>query len=178
MAHLWLLDERRQWVVQTLAGDGSSLRSLLSGLVEGCPAADVAPADVFLMQAGDEEGTAEWAIIAAQECGLTVNGIPLLLGIRVLANRDEIRWSTDGFAFYSTEEPAAVASLPQADQKIFCPRCKQEIAPETPAVRCPRCGIWHHQSEQLPCYTYADRCATCTRRTSLDGNYDWTPEEM
>jgi Zn finger protein HypA/HybF involved in hydrogenase expression len=145
--------------------------------MEDCPAADLAPADVFLEQTGSG-GTAEWAILTGQECGVTINGIPLLLGLRVLIDRDEIRWGPDAFAFYSTEEPADIASLPQGDRKIFCPRCKQEITPGTPAVRCPRCGIWHHQSEQLPCYTYAERCATCTRRASLDSSYDWTPEEM
>jgi DNA-directed RNA polymerase subunit RPC12/RpoP len=177
MAHLWIQNKTRKWAVSPLSGLELTLRSIVADSIIQGVAADGIPEDVHLIRAGNDNQE-EWSILAAMESGVTVNGIPLLLGLQVLKDRDEIRWDQDGSAFYSSEELAAIVDFPTEDRKIFCPRCKQQIAPETPAVRCPRCGIWHHQSEQLPCYTYADKCAVCSRETNLDGGYDWIPEEI
>jgi hypothetical protein len=177
MAHIWLRDSSLQWAARPLEGSDANLRALVAGAPENSPTADRVPAEAFLVHA-DSNSPTDWVLLAGQECGIAVNGLPLSLGIRVLADRDDIRWDPDGSAFYSAEELAAVVPLPEGDRKLFCPRCKQEITPGTPAVRCPRCGIWHHQSEPLPCYTYAPQCATCARKTSLNTGYDWTPEEM
>lgn len=177
MAHLWLQNENCQWIAQPLSGSELKLQSFLVGPKKESQAAITGIADVLVLRT-ESDSQDEWSILSGQECRITINGIPLFLGIRILNDRDDIRWDRNSFAFYSSEEPAAVVSLKEGDQKLFCPRCKQEIAPGTPAVRCPGCGIWHHQSEHLPCYTYAENCATCTRKTALDNGYNWTPEEM
>ena len=44
------------------------------------------------------------------------------------------------------------------------------------AVRCPQCGIWYHQHDQLPCWTYAPACGFCPQSTALDAGFAWTPE--
>lgn len=177
MAHLWLQKKAPEWMPHPLAGSEFALKSFLAEILEDAPAASRAPSDVrFVKTATDNQEN--WVVVAGHESDIAINGFPLLLGICVLRDRDEIRWSPEDFAFFSSEELASVTDLPQGSQKIFCPRCKQEIMVGTPAVRCPRCGIWHHQSEDLPCYTYAETCATCTHKASLDSGYEWIPEEI
>jgi DNA-directed RNA polymerase subunit RPC12/RpoP len=175
VAHIWLQNIDPEWIAHPLSCAELSLESFLIDALGPSPACRPSSDVRFLKTQIDNQES--WVVLAGHGADVTVNGIPLLVGICVLRDRDEIRWSRDGFAFFSSEELAAVADLPQGDRKIMCPRCKQEIMPGTPAVRCPRCGVWHHQSEQLPCYTYAENCATCTRKTGLDG-YEWTPEEL
>lgn len=176
MAHLWLRKKAPEWTPHPVAVSEFDLKSFLAEALENDPAVNRAPSDVrlFKTKADDQEN---WVILAGHESGIAINGLPLLFGIRVLRDRDEIRWGPEGFAFLSLEEPASVVDLPQGGSKIFCPRCKQEIMPGTPAVQCPGCRVWHHQSETLPCYTYAENCATCMRKTQMDGEYDWSPPE-
>jgi hypothetical protein len=177
MAHLWLQNEDPEWVAHTLSGCEFNLRNLLIQTIGHRPFAEQAPSGVHLMKSENNDEDC-WVILAGQGSDININGLPLFAGLHILRDRDEIRWSTEGLAYFSSEELAAVVDLPNGDRKIICPRCKQEIAPETPAVKCPRCGIWHHQSEELPCYTYAENCATCTRKTRLDIGYEWEPEEL
>jgi len=80
--------------------------------------------------------------------------------------------------FFSTELLAGVTPYPGSERPILCARCKAEIATASPAVRCPRCGAWHHQSDELPCWTYAERCSVCDQPTALDAGFAWTPEEL
>jgi hypothetical protein len=163
MAHIWLQNEAREWAAHLLMDD------------EGSPESSRVPSDVhFLKTKADNQEN--WIVIAGDGSDISINGIPLFLGIHVLRDRDEIRWSREGFGFYSSEELASVVSFPQADRKIFCPRCKQKIVPETPAVQCPNCGIWYHQSQEFPCYSYTPNCAICARKTNLGGEFEWIPE--
>lgn len=177
MAHFWLQNDAREWTVQPLVDAEHNLKSFLDEARGHTPATGSAPVDVqFLkVKAGNQEN---WVLVAGQGSDISINGLPLFLGIRILGDRDEIRWNPNGFLFFSTEELAAVVHLPQIDRKISCPRCKQEIEPGTPAVLCPSCKIYYHQSEQLPCYTYSKNCATCDRETRLGSEYEWIPEEM
>jgi hypothetical protein len=43
-------------------------------------------------------------------------------------------------------------------------------------VKCPNCGVVYHQSEERPCWTYADSCSMCARKTDLDAGFQWTPD--
>jgi len=107
-----------------------------------------------------------------------VNGEPLILGIRVLCDRDTIRIGARECVFYSTESLPQIVPFPEA-RPVPCARCKTDIMPGTPAVRCPSltCNAWHHQSDDLPCWTYAEKCAgACDQSTAMDGHYRWNPE--
>ena len=116
-----------------------------------------------------------WLLVGAP--AVRVNGIPLDAGIRVLRDRDELRTGDDR-RFFSVESLAVIAPFPGGERATFCPRCKLEIAPDSPAVRCPQCGVWHHQSDELPCWTYAAHCMLCDHPTALDAGFRWTPEEL
>ena len=159
MAHLWLLEKdpmeatARAWSPRPLEGDALA----------------VPPAR--LLRAADEG----WVVVGPP--AVSVNGSPLDTGIRVLRDRDELR-AGSGRVFFSTESLAVVAPLPVTGKTTFCPRCKLEIAPGSPAVRCPGCGVYHHQSEEFPCWTYSVTCALCDYPTALDAGYRWVPEEL
>jgi hypothetical protein len=105
-----------------------------------------------------------------------VNSRTLPAGLCVLANRDEIRIG-DEVQFFSTETQAEVVPFPGSVRAVYCARCRQQIEVSLPAVCCPNCGIWHHQSAELPCWTYAEKCAFCGQPTTLDSGFTWTPEE-
>ena len=83
-----------------------------------------------------------------------------------------------GRCYFSTETLARIEPLSEEDATGCCPRCKQGLTAGQPAVKCPGCGVWHHQSDELPCWTYAERCAICGGSTALDAGFSWTPEEL
>jgi len=120
-----------------------------------------------------------WFVLApAEKTAILINGVPLVAGIRVLRDRDEIRLSGADRLFFSTECLASAEPFPGLGQAVFCPRCKQEIAPQSDAVKCPQCEAWHHQSAEFPCWTYSERCALCDQLSNLDAGYRWTPESL
>jgi len=80
--------------------------------------------------------------------------------------------------FFSTERLATTEAYPGSPSRAFCPRCTQVIAVGEQAVRCPGCGLWHHGTEQLPCWTYGECCAVCSQPTGVDAGFQWTPEEL
>lgn len=120
-------------------------------------------------------GEEQWALLAPGGVQALVNGELTLGSIRGLADRDEISLASGSeTVFLSTERLAVVSD--HVGAAAVCPRCKQGITPGAPAVKCPACGMSHHQSEALPCWTYAERCAFCDgRSTALDSSYTWTP---
>ena len=122
-------------------------------------------------------GHEEWVLVAGGGRWARVNGFPLCLGMRVLGHKDAV--AVDGHrVFFSTERVAKVEPFPGADRPVFCPRCKLEIEKGTPAVRCPNpeCGLWHHETAEFNCWTYAPQCSTCSQETGLGGDYRWMPE--
>jgi hypothetical protein len=131
---------------------------------------------VLLVPSRGPDGTA-WTLVAARSVPVHVGGRPLSLGLRVLADRDEIRVEGAGTVFFSTEVLPRVEPFPIRDRQLFCGRCKDPLVPEKPAVRCPDCGVWHHQCERRGCWTYAEKCAMCDRATALDQGFRWTPED-
>jgi hypothetical protein len=157
MAHLWVADTGNEWVARLLSGDA-------------VPLAD----GVVLQRAADPPNT--WAVMTTQP-RLRLNGLPVPLGLAVLEDRDEIR--VPGVtAWYSTELRAQVEPFPESTARGFCPRCKQAIATASHAVVCPQCGVWHHQSAELPCWLYAPTCALCPQPTELESGFRWTPGEL
>ena len=124
-------------------------------------------------------------LLSDSSSGVQVNATPIQLGIRVLSHRDEI-FLTGGASdfpsrfYFSTERLAHVEPFPGTDGSAICGRCKQPIERGDLAVRCPsaNCGIWHHQTEHLGCWTYSDHCALCPTPTALDSGFRWTPEDL
>jgi hypothetical protein len=177
MAHLWSTAGTGSWTAvivdaETVALDPSGLVRRPAGPVD--PAA--APAAVVCRAGG--VGCETWTLLVPAGVAAFVNGVEVRVGIAVLADRDEIRLSGSRSLFFSTETAATVAPFPADGPRGFCPRCRQPIEPGTPAVNCPRCALWHHQSQALPCWTYADRCAACAQPSALDAGFTWTPEEV
>jgi hypothetical protein len=164
MAHLWTRDQstaESAWAVEPLAGDAVALGG--------------SPGAAALLLRRRDYVPESWVLLASS--AIAVNGIPLLTGMRVLRNRDELR-AADVHVFFATERLARVEPFPGTDQAIYCARCKDIIAPQSDAVRCPACHVWHHQSQDMPCWTYSATCALCDQPTDLDAAYRWTPEEL
>ncbi len=171
MAHLWLKDEADGWAVFPLNGacfDVSGRLPRAAGTEAGAGA---------LLWSVTASGERMWLLLAPRHSGVSVNGLPLAAGIRVLADRDEIRAGAAGLLFFSTEMLARMEAFPGAAQKMFCPRCRLELEKDAQAVQCPACGVWHHQTEELPCWTYAGACALCPQPTDLSVGFRWMPEE-
>lgn len=169
MAHLWISDEKGGWSAVPLDGGAVALTA-------HPPRRCGEPAPVELRHAVID-GEAVWAVLAAPGAPVRVNGLAVTGGIRVLTDRDEIAVGGAGTVFFSAESLARVEPFPGAERTLFCPRCKLPVEPGAPAVRCPACSVWHHQSEELPCWTYAAACALCPQPTDLAGGFRWTPEE-
>jgi len=165
MAHLWLHE----------ASDGDAGKSVPEGwspmLLEGDSLA-IPPARLLRCTAAERES---WVLVGPP--AVRVNGSPLDTGIRALRDRDELL-AGGVRTFFSTEVLATVVPFPQSEKTTFCARCKLAITSGAPAVQCPQCGVWHHQSEELPCWTYAPRCAMCDQPTALDAGFRWMPEEL
>jgi hypothetical protein len=165
MAHLWLREAAGEWAALPLLG--------AVDLGARPPRAAVDATEILLRPLAGSRG---WALVARAGARLRVNGEPLLGDLRVLADRDQIRVGGETL-YFTTEDPARVEPFAGAERPLSCPRCRQALAPGTAAVRCPACGVWHHQSEELPCWTYAATCALCPRATDLQAGLQWSPEE-
>ena len=175
MAHLWVQDDTDGWGVFPLAAQLLSLRDALPAAGQRTHDGRAGSEAILLRSAG--VGATRWVLLATSQ-GVLVNGVPLLTGIRVLVDRDEIRLRAARPVYFSSEVLATVEDFPGSERPVFCPRCKQETAPKAKAVRCPQCDVWHHQTDDLPCWTYAPRCALCDQLTELGGTYRWSPEEL
>jgi hypothetical protein len=161
MTHLWTRsstdddDAEGGWTPQPLAGAvelGTSSR---------------------LQHATTPDG-ARWVVVGPPSLRVNGEAVP---GIAVLADRDAI--SVDGEHYYfSAESLAEVVPFPVRDRSVLCARCRTEIAPGTAAVACPQCGAWYHQSDALPCRTYAPTCNGCPAATALDAGFRFSPEAL
>lgn len=185
MAQIWLKAATDGWRTIALVADTCALAS--AGL-RSVDTAVEAPADprAALLHRVSGAGDDTWALLAGPLARPLVNGLPVPLGLVVLADRDEIRWPAPldpscpppWPIFFSTERLATIAPYPPDARRGSCPRCKQPLTPGDPAVRCPGCGLWHHATEALPCWTYGEQCAACPQPTSLDTGFQWTPEDL
>ena len=185
MAHLWVKDTFGEWAVvmlglkrldlddRILQGAGWSTEARLRRRVMDRM---LKPPGASLVRS-DQDDHESW-VLTAFPGRVTVNGVRVASGLHVLADRDEITVAGYEPVFFSTERLAAIEKCPASDRALTCPRCRQVIAPYTPAVCCPACGVWHHQDGDLKCWTYAERCALCPHPTGLDAGYQWTPEDL
>lgn len=154
MANLWRHDGR-EWIPQPLADAPSILRASVGF------------------------GGA-WMLLGRAGADLVVNGEPVRLGMVALRDRDEIRLADGSRLFFSAEESACVVPLLEAPPGLRCARCQRVFAASVSVVRCPGegCGLVHHETPELPCWSYDERCAVCPQATVLDGSWRWTPEAV
>ena len=133
----------------------------------------------LLLRSRSAEGES-WLVMSARHAAVRLNGVRLLTGFRVLADRDELYVDGVGRAFFSTERLAQVEPFPSADRPVGCARCRGLLmVAGSPAVQCPLCRVWMHQSDEYPCWSHSDRCvAPCPQPTALAGQYRWTPEGL
>ncbi len=194
MAHLWIEDRASAgtWAVVPLTGERVALTGVRGAPVAPAVAASAVPLErspALLAPASTDAADScdRWVLLGDPLSRVCLNGLLLVTGIRVLRNKDEIQAGDGGPVYFSTERLPAVEVFAASVHSAKCPRCQQEIASGAAAVRCPACGIWHHQSEELPCWTgyvNEDRgfktCALCDYIVSLypDAEFQWTPEGM
>jgi len=177
MAHLWVRTEAEQWAVLPLEHDAFTLTANPPRPVDPSFREGDALSSVLLVRARGHEAVT-WVLVSGAGSRVSVNGSVIETGMRVVADRDEIRIAGGERLYFSTETLASVEQFAGGDQTLFCPRCKQEIENGTKAVKCPGCGVWHHQTEELNCWTYSEVCALCAHATDLEAGFRWTPDEL
>jgi hypothetical protein len=189
MAHIWIREPglnnpgskeaQEGWAVLPLDCDAVGLAPLPPRrLQEGQEGAAEALRDGVGLFRRVREGRESWTLLSGRGRTVSINGFPLPGGIRVLDDRDEIRIDEAGTLFFSTEVQARIELFPGGDGPVHCARCKNGIEPGTPAARCPRCDIWHHESEDTPCWRYSVSCAMCDQPTDLEAGFRFTPEDL
>ena len=174
MAHIWFRGDEGIWSAMPLDGYAIDVSAHPPRvLAEGFRLGEDAQAAVIRTEAGD---TPVWALLVAAEGGARVNGFAPVAGVRVLEDRDEIRAASFAPLFFSTETPAHVEEFVAGERAIYCGRCRQAVRNGELSVRCPQCNIAYHETDELPCWTYAPTCGFCRQATPLDAGFEWTPE--
>jgi hypothetical protein len=85
----------------------------------------------------DDDRLAEtWVLVWGREREVRLNGLRLSTGIRVLADRDEIKIDSFEPVFFSGESRPRVELFPGAESEVICPRCKRTIEKNSSMVRC------------------------------------------
>ena len=181
MAHLWLREpDEDQWTIFPLDGEGFALSSAQLRPTPTAASKEELIGEAMIKRAVLLPTTgargAGWVLVTGASAEIGINGLPLKAGIRVLVDRDEICIVGRESYFFSTETLAAVEPFAGADRRLFCPRCKDELAPGDASVKCPQCRLIYHQSDERPCWTYAETCSACSQRSDLQSGYRWTPE--
>lgn len=142
---------------------------------------EVAPPEraVVLGRADDDRLVDTWVLVWGRERAVRVNGVLTATGVKVLSDRDEIRVDGGEPMFFSAESLPRVEIFASADADVYCPRCKKVLEPGTPVVRCPKDKLAYHYSEDKEhnCWSYSSKCV-CGHPTAMDGNLEWSPEEM
>jgi hypothetical protein len=116
------------------------------------------------------------ALLVSPGANVLVNGTRVV-GLRLLDDRDQLRIGESLF-YFSAE------SLPKVEpyagpQDVPCGRCLRPMDAGIPSVRCPRCGVFHHSSEQLACWTHASTCSGgCGQPTDPQSGQVWSPAAL
>ena len=179
MSHLWTKDADEAWIECPLEGDVVVIDAGTPARVD-LPGLGTKPCDALLARTRDAHGLEQWALLCAPHGRTRVNAASLPVGIRVLADRDAITLEDGRTVFFSCERLAQIVPFPGGNDGTCCIRCKLALEHGEPAVRCPApgCGFWHHQSDDLPCWTYTEGCAGCGHPSAFDAGYQWSPREL
>ena len=130
-----------------------------------------------VLRVGDRQNET-WVLQSPESEKLHVNGLPLVAGLRVLVDLDELQARGKGRIYFSTQRKARVEPFPGREGDTPCARCKAAITKGELSVLCPGCSSWYHQTEGMPCFVYAAKCALCDQLTCLDTGFRWTPENL
>ena len=175
-------DGRAQWAVVTLDAAGETFALTGDPTRPVARATDKAlPYRAYILQHSSPGGQARWMLYAGPDAAMAVNGQTMALGMRALRDRDEIRLGRSCHLIFSTDAVPHVEPFPGIGHEAICPRCWEPIEVGRAAVRCPRCGVWHHEDESIEraCWTHDPVCAADqTQGTRLDGTLNWTPEGL
>ena len=198
MAHFWVEEKNGTWAIAPLNGDGFALTADKNALL--CRAdsltknrdsdvqgdvrrelRDVRSNVILLRTTSPESSSGEgiWVLISSPRSDIRVNGIRHT-GLKHLRDRDEIRMAGVGRFYFSTERLAREESFPGGGRKILCGRCKSPIRKGDTVIRCPECGLWHHQSRESGklCWTYASLCSGCACSTEILASFRWCPDGL
>ncbi len=102
-------------------------------------------------------GGDRWGLLSRDEA--PVNGVPAL-PLRLLADKDEILIN-GAIIFFDAESGVEIVPFTAPEREVCCGRCKGKLRESELAAQCPRCQVWHHQSRELPCWTYGATCSSC-----------------
>jgi Prokaryotic RING finger family 1 len=163
-----------QWRMHPVGASPSLLR-LEPVSVEPCARLEPGANDACLLVR--VAGHDQWAALVADDAEVHHNGTRIAAGLRTLEHRDALALGGTTPLFFTTEESAHVETF-EAAAPVTCPRCRGEVHPGDAAVRCPSCGVMHHEAGDRNCWTYAPTCALCSQPTALDAGLRWTPEEL
>lgn len=178
--HLWTRVDK-QWAALPLEADAYIFDHEAEHAVRHRMNGESIEGKVWLRSGPGEQGEKDWYLLVSGSGSVRTNGCPVVTGIRRLRDRDEIRvnGAHPRRYFFSTESLARVVPLPDSSGLVHCARCRQDVPPGSPIVRCPACGMIHHQSGELECWSYADTCACCSQSTDLEtGHLRWTPDSV
>lgn len=182
MAHIWHTDDRDRWQAVRLPKAPVALATQRGRLLRAVGSVPVAGACLRPRLTSAHAADA-WVLMFNADCPIWVNGLQVPPGFCVLRDRDELRLGSGDVTvrlFFSDEVLPSVTSFPGSAQPAFCPRCRLPLKQGDAAVRCPNgsCGIWHHQTAEFPCWTYAEGCAVCRQSTDLEAGFRWSPEGL
>ncbi len=131
MAHLWVQGIDGDWATAQLTDNAYHLSE--GGLSAVEETAIRQPRSRFAMLVRKAAGREDhWTLLSNGSSRVRVNGSPVVLGMRVLDDHDEIvvqdaPSSGGGRCFFSTEQLAEAKPFPGTEQPVHCPRCKQAI---------------------------------------------------
>ena len=121
MAQLWMQGQMEDngrhltslgWVVRPVTGDNECLATMGAEAGGAKREGSNDPRAASLVRAGGS-GSELWAVLGSES--VLVNGDPLLLGVRVLTDRDELRIGGGPPFYFSRERLAKIEPFPLED---------------------------------------------------------------
>ena len=129
---------------------------------------------VVLMCVGQE---GKWVAMVPEDARITHNGQRVRGGgLRVLMHGDSLAADAGAPVYFSTEQTPSVEDY--AGPPEICARCKTPVKHGDRAVKCPRCGILHHETAEKNCWSYRTECTCCPQPTALETALCWSPEML
>ena len=175
MPFLFFRDNDRQWLVVPLTDNSLNIESVPPKRLKARRSKTAKEREVVLTAIAGDGLDTSWAVVWGRSKKINVNGLRMATGIRVLSHGDEIKVGNNPPLYFSTEVLARIETFEGSEEPVVCPRCKQVIEPGAAIVRCPGCSVIHHETSELNCWTFADKCAMCDYPTGLDEGFQWVP---